>query len=50
MYNFPEEIEYSDKYFDDDFEYRNVQLPKYVFCKMPRGRLLSETEWRELGV
>lgn len=49
MPHFPEEIEYSDKYLDDFYEYRHVLLPKVVYKKMPRGRLLTETEWRQLG-
>ena len=50
MPHFPEEIEYSDKYQDDSFEYRHVMLPKTTFKRMPRGRLLSEQEWRGMGV
>ena len=50
MPHFPDEIEYSEKYFDEEFEYRHVLLPKLVFKKMIRGRLLSEKEWRDLGV
>jgi len=50
MPHFPDEIEYSEKYQDDDFEYRHVLLPKAIFRNIPRGRLLYEQEWRELGV
>jgi cyclin-dependent kinase regulatory subunit CKS1 len=50
MPHFPEEIEYSEKYEDDLFEYRHVMLPKAIFKTMPRGRLLSDSEWRGLGV
>jgi len=50
MPHYPEEIEYSEKYEDDLFEYRHVLLPKAVFKSIPRGRLLSEQEWREIGV
>ena len=50
MPHYPEEIEYSDKYYDDLYEYRHVLLPKTIFKTMPRGRLLSENEWRALGV
>jgi cyclin-dependent kinase regulatory subunit CKS1 len=46
MPHFPEDIEYSDKYFDDVYEYRHVILPRNIYKKMPRGRLLSEMEWR----
>ena len=50
MPHFPDEIEYSEKYQDDEFEYRHVLLPKAVYRNMPRGRLLYEEEWRSLGV
>lgn len=50
MPHFPNEIEYSEKYSDDMYEYRHVHLPKNVFKMMPRGRLLTESEWRALGV
>ena len=50
MPHFPDEIEYSDKYHDDQYEYRHVLLPKDIYKKMPKGRLLSEFEWRGLGV
>ena len=45
-----QDIEYSEKYYDDDFEYRHVILPKHVAKNAPKGRLLSESEWRGLGV
>lgn len=44
----PESIEYSEKYADDHYEYRHVQLPKSIYKLMPRGRLLTEMEWRSL--
>jgi len=45
------DIEYSKKYNDDKFEYRHVILPKEVAKRLPDPqRLLSETEWRSLGV
>lgn len=50
MVHFPKEIEHSEKYTDDFFEYKHVILPKEIFEKMPRGKLLSEAEWRGLGV
>lgn len=50
MPHFPDDIEYSDKYQDDFYEYRHVILPKDIYKKMPKERLLSETEWRALGV
>jgi len=65
MPSYPEEIEYSDKYVDEVYEYRHVLLPKRVMKEMFRViqsvvldpkkppaelRILSETEWRSLGV
>ena len=43
-------ITYSNKYFDDDYEYRHVILPPHIARVMPRRRLLTEAEWRALGV
>lgn len=42
MPHYPDEIEYSDKYMDDHYEYRHVILPKKVYKALPRGRLLTE--------
>ncbi|XP_021945528.1 cyclin-dependent kinases regulatory subunit [Folsomia candida] len=46
----PAEIQYSDKYFDDKYEYRHVILPPDLAKVVPRTHLLTETEWRNLGV
>jgi len=43
MPHYPDEIEYSDKYTDDYYEYRHVILPKDTYKKMPRSRLLTES-------
>jgi len=43
-------IEYSEKYMDDTNEYRHVMLPKEVAKGLPKARLLSEAEWRRIGV
>ncbi|CBH18723.1 cyclin dependent kinases regulatory subunit, putative [Trypanosoma equiperdum] len=43
-------ILYSDKYYDDEYEYRHVILPKDFSRLVPRGRLMEESEWRQLGV
>lgn len=44
-------ITYSDRYAaDDGYEYRHVILPPSIFKLAPRGRLLTEAEWRGLGV
>ncbi|KAL4472588.1 hypothetical protein ABPG74_018537 [Tetrahymena malaccensis] len=50
MPHFPEEIEYSDKYTDEYYEYRHVILPKNIFKKIPKNKILTEAEWRSLGV
>lgn len=50
MPHFPDEIEYSEKYADSLYEYRHVLLPKHIYKIMPKDRLLSEKEWRTLGV
>ncbi|XP_074585289.1 cyclin-dependent kinases regulatory subunit 1-like [Curcuma longa] len=44
------QIQYSEKYFDDIYEYRHVVLPSEVAKAMPKNRLLSENEWRAIGV
>ncbi|XP_065177700.1 cyclin-dependent kinases regulatory subunit-like [Sycon ciliatum] len=43
-------VYYSPKYFDDEFEYRHVIMPKELIPLVPKGRLLSEAEWRGIGV
>jgi len=66
MPHYPDEIEYSDKYADDVYEYRHVILPKRVAKEMFKlfqfvdlqkvghkpgdPRLLAENEWRSIGV
>ena len=50
MPHFPDEIEYSEKYSDDLYEYRHVMLPKDIYKKLPRNRVLNEMEWRSIGV
>ena len=50
MPHYPDETDYSEKYFDELYEFRHVLLPKNIFKTIPKGRLLSESEWRGLGV
>eukprot|EP00466_Bigelowiella_natans_P010263 jgi/Bigna1/130691/aug1.12_g5399 len=50
MKGMPRDIEYSEKYSDSKFEYRHVILPKEMTKQLPKGRLLTEKEWREIGV
>ena len=43
-------ISYSEKYTDDKFEYRHVILPKDIAKKIPQSQLLTESQWRALGI
>ena len=53
-------IHYSDRYSDDEFEFRHVILPKPFLQVIPKHlfnpdksgtlRLLTETEWRAIGI
>ncbi|KAH8248162.1 hypothetical protein KR038_003808 [Drosophila bunnanda] len=45
-----DQILYSDKYFDDKYEYRHVILPADLAKHVPKAHLMTETEWRNLGV
>ncbi|PAV62406.1 hypothetical protein WR25_05535 [Diploscapter pachys] len=41
---------YSNKYCDDEYEYRHVHVTKEVAKMIPKNRLMSESEWRSLGI
>ncbi|KAK7389944.1 hypothetical protein VNO78_25241 [Psophocarpus tetragonolobus] len=43
-------ILYSEKYFDDNYEYRHVVLPFEVAKLLPKNRLLAESGWRKIGI
>lgn len=43
-------ISYSEKYYDDIYEYRHVMLPKDIAKMVPHTHLMTETEWRNIGV
>lgn len=45
-----DQIQYSEKYFDEKFEYRHVILPADLAKHVPKSHLMTETEWRNLGV
>lgn len=45
-----DEIYYSEKYYDDVYEYRHVILPKSISKLDKKDHLLSEDEWRALGI
>ena len=51
MPHYPTEIEYSDKYYDDCYEYRHVILTKEKMkeIKYIKG-CLTEEQWRNLGI
>lgn len=39
-----------ERYYDDVYEYRHVVLPQDIAKRLPKDKLLSEAEWRQLGV
>lgn len=45
-------IQYSERYRDDSnvYEYRHVILPISIYRSIPKGRLMSEKEWRSVGI
>ncbi|KAJ1922916.1 Cyclin-dependent kinases regulatory subunit 2 [Tieghemiomyces parasiticus] len=43
-------IFYSERYSDDHHEYRHVTLPAEIARHLPPNKLMSEQEWRSLGV
>ncbi|XP_023030484.1 cyclin-dependent kinases regulatory subunit-like [Leptinotarsa decemlineata] len=43
-------IFYSDRYYDDEYEYRHVVLPKEMVKLVPKTHLMTEDEWRSIGV
>ncbi|XP_054278245.1 cyclin-dependent kinases regulatory subunit-like [Macrosteles quadrilineatus] len=45
-----DQIQYSDRYSDGKYEYRHVILPSDLAKNVPRNHLMTETEWRNLGV
>ncbi|WFC96617.1 Cyclin-dependent kinases regulatory subunit (Cell division control protein cks1) [Malassezia brasiliensis] len=55
-----ERIHYSEKYCDDNWEYRHVILPKPFLKRIPKSyfdpeepgvlRILSDAEWRGIGI
>lgn len=49
-FELPTQNQYSEKYADDEYEYRHVILCPESFKLLPRKRLLTEQEWREIGV
>lgn len=43
------DVNYSDYYYDDVYEYRHVTIPKSTGEKLPR-RTLTEYEWRSINI
>lgn len=43
-------ILYSEKYYDDKYEYRHVQITPDIAKLVPKHRLMSEEEWRSIGI
>lgn len=43
-------ISYSNRYESDDYIFRHVKIPPQLLNLVPRNRLMSEAEWRSLGV
>lgn len=45
-----EQITYSDRYEAENYIFRHVKIPKELLKYIPQDRLLSEDEWRGLGI
>ncbi|KAG5679668.1 hypothetical protein PVAND_009223 [Polypedilum vanderplanki] len=45
-----DDIQYSEKYSDEKYEYRHVILPQNLAKLVPKNHLMTETEWRNLGI
>lgn len=41
---------YSDKYYDDKYEYRHIQITPEIAKLVPQNRLMTEDEWRAIGI
>ncbi|XP_023556747.1 cyclin-dependent kinases regulatory subunit 2-like isoform X1 [Octodon degus] len=44
------QIYYSNKYFNKHYKYLHVMLPRELSKQVPQTHLMSEEEWRRLGV
>ncbi len=45
-----EKPEYSERYLDDEYEYRYVILPREMVAEIKNKPILSEDEWRGMGI
>ncbi|KAJ1864717.1 hypothetical protein LPJ73_000208 [Coemansia sp. RSA 2703] len=51
VFKYAQDIYYSDRYDDDSHEYRHVSIPERLRRYLPHPpRIMTETEWRSLGV
>ena len=51
MPRYPDEIEHSNKYHDEFYEYKHVILPEKIFKELGKERkLLTKEEWIKLGI
>uniref|UniRef100_H2Y9S7 Cyclin-dependent kinases regulatory subunit n=1 Tax=Ciona savignyi TaxID=51511 RepID=H2Y9S7_CIOSA len=50
MQKLQSQIRYSTKYSDSTYDYRHVFLPPTLARMVPNQHLLSEGEWRNLGI
>ncbi|PAV84787.1 hypothetical protein WR25_17787 [Diploscapter pachys] len=46
----PNKFFYSARYQDNEYEYRHVHITKEASKRIPKNRLMSETEWRSFGI
>ncbi|CAG0916786.1 unnamed protein product [Notodromas monacha] len=44
------DIYYSDKYTDNNYEYRHVICPSHLGKKLKSLGLMTESEWRRMGI
>uniref|UniRef100_A0A8C5WVJ9 Cyclin-dependent kinases regulatory subunit n=1 Tax=Laticauda laticaudata TaxID=8630 RepID=A0A8C5WVJ9_LATLA len=44
------QIYFSDKYLDENYEFQHVMLPREFSKQVPKIYLMTEEEWRRLGV
>lgn len=42
--------EYSERFLDDEFEYRYVVLPREMATELKNKKILAEDEWRSMGI
>lgn len=50
MPRYPSEIEHSEKYYDDEFEYKHVTLTEEAAKMVRRGHLVQPKDYCKLGL